>query len=191
MRIRIVALALVLVVAALAAVPAAPARTRGWDRLLAPDACPLSRSHAAPVWEQRRAILCLIDAARARAGVRPLPQDARLDRAAAIKDGMLARCDEFTHTPCGVGSFVVGFRRSGYLDARSYRIGENLAWAAGPSATPASIVESWLESPRHRENMLDPGWSEQGLAGLHLERYTGHRDVLVWTSTFGHRPALD
>jgi uncharacterized protein YkwD len=51
-------------------------------------------------------------------------------------------------------------------------------------------VESWLASPHHRENLLNPKWREVGVAAVHAWSAPGvydGREVTVLTADFGAR----
>ncbi len=63
-----------------------------------------------------------------------------------------------------------------------YAIGENLA--AG-SADPAEVMQQWMESPSHRNIILDPTWKEVGIA----VRSGGEMDV-YWVQEFGDPAGL-
>ena len=61
-----------------------------------------------------------------------------------------------------------------------YAIGENLA--AGQQ-TPAEVMKVWMDSPAHRDIILDPNWTEVGIA----VRVGGEYEI-YWVQLFG-RPA--
>ena len=43
-------------------------------------------------------------------------------------------------------------------------MGENLAWGAGANrSSPRGIVAAWMESPPHRQNILDSRFREIGI----------------------------
>jgi hypothetical protein len=42
-------------------------------------------------------------------------------------------------------------------------LGENLAWGTGGLATPGAIMQAWMNSPGHRENILNPDFREVGI----------------------------
>lgn len=63
-----------------------------------------------------------------------------------------------------------------------YAIGENLA--AGPQ-TSAEVMKAWMESPSHRNIILDPSWREVGIAVR-----TGGEYAVYWVQEFGD-PAAD
>ena len=43
------------------------------------------------------------------------------------------------------------------------RIGENLFYCAATDRFSSLAIRGWLESPTHRENMLDRGWTASGI----------------------------
>ena len=63
----------------------------------------------------------------------------------------------FSHTSPGGASFVDRIMRQDYVDpGEGWTLGENLAWGSYQLATPKSIVRSWMHSPGHRANILNP-----------------------------------
>lgn len=58
-----------------------------------------------------------------------------------------------------------------------YAIGENLA--AGPE-TSAEVMKAWMESPAHRDIILDASWREIGIAVR-----TGGEFSIYWVQEFG------
>ena len=58
-----------------------------------------------------------------------------------------------------------------------YRVGENLA--AG-QRKPAEVVKRWMESPSHRQIILDPVWKDVGVSVR-----TGGRYDIYWVVEFG------
>lgn len=58
-----------------------------------------------------------------------------------------------------------------------YAIGENLA--AGPTSA-AEVMKLWMESPSHRDIILDPTWTEVGLAVRNGGEYS-----VYWVQEFG------
>jgi uncharacterized protein YkwD len=103
------------------------------------------------------AIVEAMNRERAAYGLGPLRLNSALSRAAGDRiDDMFAK-RYFAHvSPDGVEPFVWATRR-GY----PYRlIGENLA--VGFSGT--RVVDGWMRSPGHRENILQRGFDEVGIA---------------------------
>ena len=56
-------------------------------------------------------------------------------------------------TPAAASS-PSGCSARGYLAARCWRAGENIAWGTGNYASVRSIFVAWLHSPEHRANLL-------------------------------------
>ena len=54
---------------------------------------------------------------------------------------------------------------AGYIYSQEigYEVGENIAWGTLWLATPESIVESWMNSPEHRANILDAHYLDTGM----------------------------
>jgi uncharacterized protein YkwD len=135
----------------------------------------------------RRAILCLTNYARVRAGLRPFAPSPLLDRAARVRLTADVRCGEFSHTPCG-RPFSAAF--APYLaHAADYRIAENIAWGVGRNATPRTTMDSWLRSPEHRANILSPVFRELGVGYLPRVKMGGWSDSALWSQEFGVRSA--
>ncbi len=168
-----------------------------WEPLLA-DAgtCPGQRRTDLPVDELARSAACLVNHARTERGLRALARDAQLEASAGAKVRLLARCDEFTHTPCNQ-RLVRTFRDAGYgVGCTRWRVGENLAvGSATLGGSPREVVLGWLRSSSHRTNLLDPEWLHQGMAVLRLARWepvvgTQRRrydQALIWADQFGTR----
>jgi uncharacterized protein YkwD len=166
--------------------PAASA-ARDVDSLLAPaSTCPESARIGTPIGTQLRAMNCLVEYARSRAGLQGLRPSRELDRVATSKVEADVRCGEFTHTPCGV-SFVSTYFRVGYARAAEFVVGENLAWAADSKTSPRDIMRMWLHSPPHLRNLLEPEWRDCGLAVLASIDFLGHRGAVLWATEFGAR----
>jgi uncharacterized protein YkwD len=117
---------------------------------------------AMPLKQTRTVVLCLLNAERRKAGLRPLVRDARLELAAQRhSEDMVAR-KFFEHdTPEGIDP-QARMLATGY-PSNNALTGENIAWATGPSATPQAIVRLWMHSPPHREDILRPGFVQIGV----------------------------
>ena len=70
-------------------------------------------------------------------------------------------------------------REAGYTDFLS--AGENIA--AGYT-TPEKVIEAWINSPGHRENMLNCNYNEIGIGYVNVENSTFRH---YWTQDFGQR----
>ncbi|QIY60820.1 sigma-70 family RNA polymerase sigma factor [Streptomyces sp. RPA4-2] len=105
-------------------------------------------------------VVALVNKERATAGCGPLTEDAQLEKAAqAHSDDMAAR-NFFEHTnPDGADPgqriTAAGYRWSTY--------GENIAQG---QQTPEAVMESWMNSPGHRANILNCAFKNIGV-GVH------------------------
>jgi uncharacterized protein YkwD len=111
-----------------------------------------------------RATLCLLNRERSRRGLPRLRLNDRLSTAADRHSRDMVRRRYFSHDSLGGGSFVDRIRRTGYLSsARSWTVGENLAWGTGNRGTPEQILSAWMRSPGHRANILSGRFREVGI----------------------------
>ncbi|MFI0924314.1 sigma-70 family RNA polymerase sigma factor [Streptomyces sp. NPDC021012] len=119
-------------------------------------------------------VIGLVNQERAKAGCGPLTEHPLLTKAAQGHSDDMAARDFFDHTnPDGDGP---GERitAAGYAWA-SY--GENIAKG---QTTAAQVMDSWMNSPGHRANILNCGFKEIGI-GLHTSGGP------YWTQAFGSR----
>lgn len=123
-------------------------------------------AHARPSAANARVVdaatLCLLNRARAAAGLRALRANPALGRAASAKVAGMLRGDYFADVgPSGRTpmSLVASTRY-----ARAAAVGQNIAWGIGASATPASVVAAWMASAAHREVILDGQYRDAGVA---------------------------
>jgi uncharacterized protein YkwD len=108
----------------------------------------------------------LTNQARLAKGLAPLSQDDELQQVArAFSNDMLVR-RFFDHaTPDGVD---FAKRITEQYRHRVFVVGENIWFASGydpanVQRTAKEIVEDWMTSPGHRENMLDPQYTHLGV----------------------------
>lgn len=100
------------------------------------------------------AIVRALNAVRARNGAPPLRVGRALTRAARAHSIDMARRGYFDH-----GAFVQRLRSFG---VRAPYLGENLAYGASP-LTAGAIVQMWIQSPPHRQNLLDRSFRRVGV----------------------------
>jgi uncharacterized protein YkwD len=118
--------------------------------------------HATSKAETRQVVLCLLNAERTKAGLAPLKRDPRLELAAQRHSQDMVARKFFDHaTPDGIDP-QARMLAAGYPSNNALS-GENIAWATGPSATPHKIVQLWMHSPPHREDILRPGFVDIGV----------------------------
>lgn len=143
--------------------------------------CPRQGDATAPSSLQERAVLCLVNRARAARGLEPLAAPRSLARAADRKSADILRCDEFSHEACG-REFTYWIERSGYGGCGW---AENIAYASGAYATPRTVFGLWMHSAGHRRNILGR-FTDIGI-GLRVGTLEGNGGAHVWTQEFGSR----
>lgn len=120
----------------------------------------------------RKEMLAAVNAARAAAGLAPVIADPRLDTAAQRHaDDMLARRYYGHLTPEGLTPRD-RIEDAGYL---SSRVAENIAEG---EFSVAEVMDGWMKSEGHRENILDPRMTSLGV-GLAVGRFED-RLRLLW-----------
>jgi hypothetical protein len=99
-------------------------------------------------------------------GVAGLSLNAKLDAAAQAKADDMAARDYWSHyTPEGNPPWI-------FVNAQGYsyqKLGENLATGFSDEQ---STIDGWMASPPHRENLLDPAFSDVGFGFANNPDYT-------------------
>lgn len=114
--------------------------------------------------------------------------DQRLQKAARQHSADMIREDYFSHTSKDGTSFSQRVRRAGYTPEGMsvYRVGENIGGGSGSRATPQNRHKAWMNSPGHRENILDPGFRHAGI-GVATGQYNSYNGYKMYTVDFGFR----
>ena len=177
------------VIGSIAAAPAAFARTPDAGRSAAsPTAVAASRcgaTHTAGAGRrQAHAILCLVNAERARHGLRRLRRRHTLATAAARYARQLSRRNWFAHVSPSGSTPAKRVRRAGYHPAT---LGETLAYGRGYWGTPAGIVAQWLASPPHRQIVLEPRVRDLGVGVARGIPRPGMRGGVTVAAEFARR----
>jgi uncharacterized protein YkwD len=138
----------------------------------------------------RDAVLCLHNRERASRGLPKLRENPKLRRAAERHSDNMVSASFFDHTSPGGSTMVDRIRRTGYTsNARSWALGENIAWGSGRLATAAQIHRSWMNSSGHRANILQRSFREIGIGietGLPV-RLSAAQSGATYTTDFGFR----
>ena len=127
----------------------------------------------------------LVNAARAggrRCGAKyfarasPLVINPALTAAALEHSRDMAQHDEFDHRGHDGSMPTLRVQRAGY--GRFQIVGENIAAGA---TTPMEVTQGWLSSPAHCENIMDPRFSEVGIA---FAVNMASAEAIYWTQDF-------
>jgi uncharacterized protein YkwD len=132
-----------------------------------------------------RGTLCVLNAHRARHDLGALRLNRRLSTAARRHSRTMVRERFFSHTSLNGATFVDRIRATGYLDgARSWGVGENIAYGSGSRSTPRSIGRAWMNSPGHRANILSDSFRQIGIG---IASGTPIGGGATYTTDFGRR----
>jgi uncharacterized protein YkwD len=153
----------------------AGAATATDDGLVSPAREVPACSEPTSVESLRARIFDLVNRERASYGLDPLTRNSTLQNQASDYACELIEYDYFAHVNPVTQSTLRD--RSGRFGYAYQVIGENLA--AGQT-TPERAFADWLESPSHRDNILDPRFTELGI-GIKLGGDYG----IYWVQEFG------
>ncbi len=149
------------------------------DADLEPEAGNLSRIRAA--------IMCLHNEIRAEKDLPKLREAARLRHAAVGHSRDMVGDGYFEHTTPEGRTMVDRILRARYVrEDQGWMLGENLAWGTGSLSTPRGAVESWMDSPGHRANVLKRGYRDIGV-GVVLGVPVSDAAGATYTVDFGVR----
>lgn len=157
----------------------APARIKSSAGLFAPSAeCAAELSTDASFAAE---VIRLVNEERAKTGAGALTNQAQLanaaqthsnDQACNAADGLSP-----THTGTTIPAMSDRMTAAGYSWSN---VGENVAAA---QTTPAEVMTSWMNSPGHKANILNPEFTEMGV-GYAKRTPAGKDPYYYWTQKF-------
>jgi uncharacterized protein YkwD len=128
-----------------------------------------------------RALQCLVNEQRAGAGLGALSHDRRLARAARRFSSSMVQQRFFDHVAPDGSTLSTRARAAGYAGDT---LGETIGWGAGELATPAAIVQAWMESPPHHAILMSRSFAKIGL-GVANGSPEGYGGAATVTADFG------
>jgi hypothetical protein len=125
-------------------------------------------------------IIELSNQAREQFGVNKLTTNTSLMNAAQTKAEDMARLQYFAHSaPDGTVAWDY-YKKAGYI----YSIaGENLAIT---NEDDKAVIDGWLNSPTHRDNLLNNQYTDFGIGMASYGNYKGHSNTYVIVAFYGH-----
>jgi hypothetical protein len=138
----------------------------------------------------RALTLCLLNEQRARHGLPALRSESRLQLAAQryVRDMVERRF--FDHVDPGGLDPQDRILMAGYPATNAWT-GENLAFGTGPEGSPAEIVDHWMHSPGHRQNILRSTFTEVGIGvafDVPKQEPAGTDPGATYSTSFGGPP---
>lgn len=137
----------------------------------------------------RSSVLCLVNRVRKHYGLPRLRYNLDLRRSATGHSNDMVANGYFSHFGTGGSTPSGRITRAGYLTrARSYFLGEDLAGGDGRRyGSPLGIFRSWMHSPPHRANILDPRFHDAGVGVARGFPLGGGPNSATYTIDFGTR----
>lgn len=137
----------------------------------------------------RTATLCLLNEVRHDHRLGRLRTNRRLALAAARHARDMVERRYFAHDSLDGRTFASRIKATGYLHrANGWSVGENLAWGAAEQSTPRQIMAAWMASTGHRRNILNPRYTQIGVAVITDAPVAGiGSDAATYTTEFGDR----
>ena len=155
-----------------------------------PGACAAANSSPTEVGPSQleHTVLCLLNRERTSRGLSRLRSNDRLERAARGHSRHMVDAKFFAHDSPGGASVMERVKRRGYRSNSGLLVGENIAWGSGSYATPAEILDGWMNSPGHRANILHPAFREIGVGvAIGAPRAVNGQPAATYTTDFGKR----
>lgn len=122
---------------------------------------------------QENEVIRLVNIQRSKAGLQQLKTNWQLSRVARYKSADMANKGYFAHNSPTYGT---PFQMMESFGLRFSAAGENIAYG---QRTPAEVMNDWMNSPGHRNNILSPSYTEIGV-GLAKNK----NGVCYWTQQF-------
>nr|WP_144510205.1 CAP domain-containing protein [Bacillus sp. FJAT-22090] len=102
-------------------------------------------------------VVDLTNQERAKAGLKPLTIDSKLTQSAQAKSQDMKNKNYFSHTSPTFGSPFDQMKSNGITYKSA---GENIAMG---QRTAAEVMDAWMKSPGHRENIMNPAYTHIGV----------------------------
>lgn len=125
------------------------------------------------VKSQEDEVIRLVNIQRANAGLQTLTQNWQLSRVARYKSQDMIDKGYFAHTSPTYGS---PFKMMESFGIRYSAAGENIAMG---QRTPSEVMNAWMNSPGHRNNIMSPSFTQIGV-GLAKDK----NGRMYWTQMF-------
>ncbi len=144
---------------------------------------------SADIVRTQQRMLCLMNVARAHAGLAPLHPNQCLHRVAARHAHDMVNRRYFAHTTPNGWDPGRRAQASGYVPRTArWIVGENIAWGVAGAATAGWVVNAWMHSPPHRHNILGRQFRDVGIGvapGVPVSGFNGVAMQATFSVEFG------
>lgn len=136
---------------------------------------------------KEKAVLTLINKQRTMRHLSALKFDPVMALLARNHNNDMIRRDYFSHDEPGGGKTYAQRVNSVLHEPGRNTLGENIVYGNGPYGTAQGLVTSWMNSPPHRANILNPAFHRTGLGVATAKgSYQGGFGVTVATQDFSN-----
>jgi uncharacterized protein YkwD len=122
-------------------------------------------------------ILELVNKERKTAGLNPVKSSQGLNDAAQVRARELT--ESFSHTRPNGSAYDTAIKIPYMVSGENIAIGQK---------TPQQVMEAWMNSPGHRDNILNPYWTHLGAGCWHD---SSRSSVCHWAQIFGLIPSSE
>lgn len=120
-----------------------------------------TNGNSAPLPALEQQAFQIVNQQRAGKGLPALQWNENMARAARLHSENMARYKFFSHQ--GIDGSMVGDRAKSIASRTWYLISENIAFNKGFGKPAETACRHWMLSAGHRDNILDPAWTESGI----------------------------
>ena len=152
--------------------------------------CPGSDSSPRQISSEQasRMVVCLINQARVKHGLKKVHARGELEGAATSHSAQMQETDCFDHTCPGEPELAGRYAKSNYLPCGcSWGAAENIAWGPRAKGSPRAIVDAWMGSAPHRANILDGSYTDVGVGVRWGSPEKRGKSAGTYTLDFGYR----
>ena len=132
----------------------------GRERLALPELKPYTDPELKVQYSLEKNALELINEQRAKQGLPALAWNEKAAQVARLHSENMAHYKFFNHR--GLDGLMVNDRADN-IGIEWHAIGENIAYNRGYVDPVGFTVKRWMESPSHKDNIMDKRWKETGI----------------------------
>ncbi|MFC8688531.1 CAP domain-containing protein [Brevibacillus porteri] len=148
----------------------APAQQAQPSKTVTQPAAPVNQVEQGKTGDFAKQVADLVNQERAKAGLKPVEMDAALSKVALAKAQDMSANNYFDHNSPTYGSPFDMMKQYGIQYSTA---GENIAMG---QQTPQEVMQQWMNSEGHRENIMNPAFTKIGVGftnGYWVQEFIG------------------